>query len=146
MARQSQKINKDLESPDLRKEDSSETKGRFAYEGLHRIFHEKARLGIMTSLLTYPQGLTFNDLKDLCSLSDGNLNRHIESLREEGFIDVTKTGAGRASRSLCVSTELGRQGFYDYLAELQRVLADAEKVSQTSKRMSSVNPSILKTI
>ena len=46
--------------------------GRFAYEGLERVIHEKARLSIMSSLATHPEGLLFNDLKDLCSLTDGN--------------------------------------------------------------------------
>lgn len=42
--------------------------GRFAYEGLDRIIHEKARLGIVTSLATHPHGLLFGDLKELCHL------------------------------------------------------------------------------
>ncbi|MES1213362.1 MAG: transcriptional regulator, partial [Singulisphaera sp.] len=49
--------------------------GRFAYQGLERVLHEKARLGIMTSLVTRPEGLLFNDLKRLCDLTDGNLSR-----------------------------------------------------------------------
>ena len=61
--------------------------GRFAYEGLERAIHEKARLGIMTSLSTQPQGLLFVDLKRLCSLTDGNLNRHLKVLEEEGLVE-----------------------------------------------------------
>ena len=52
--------------------------GRFAYEGLERVLHEKARLGIMTSLVTRPEGLLFSELKHLCALTDGNLSRHLE--------------------------------------------------------------------
>ena len=37
--------------------------GRFAYEGLDRVIHEKARLGILTSLIAHPKGLLFCDLK-----------------------------------------------------------------------------------
>ena len=40
--------------------------GRFAYQGLDSLIHEKARLSIVTSLSTHPQGLLFNDLKELC--------------------------------------------------------------------------------
>ena len=29
--------------------------GRFAYDGLERTFHEKARLGILTSLVAHPK-------------------------------------------------------------------------------------------
>jgi hypothetical protein len=34
---------------------SAEPPGRFAYDGLERVFHEKARLGIMTSLVSHPR-------------------------------------------------------------------------------------------
>ena len=59
--------------------------GRFAYDGLERVIHEKARLGIVTSLATHPQGLLFNDLKEMCSLTDGNLSRHLQILHEAGI-------------------------------------------------------------
>src|SRR5207248_10898401 len=52
--------------------------GRYAYEGLDRVLHEKARLGIMTSLATRPSGLSFNELKQPCASTDGNLNRHLD--------------------------------------------------------------------
>ena len=58
--------------------------GRFAYDGLERVFHEKARLGIMTSLVGHPKGLIFSDLKELCALTDGNLSRHLQVLHEAG--------------------------------------------------------------
>ena len=41
--------------------------GRYSYDGLDRVLHEKARLGIMTSLTTRPQGLSFNELKVACA-------------------------------------------------------------------------------
>jgi len=106
--------------------------GRFAYEGLQRAFHEKARLSIMTSLVSYPGGVTFSELKELCALSDGNLNRHIEVLKEDGYVQVEKSGAGRNANTICTVTRLGKQGFLEYLGELQRVIEDAAKLSKTS--------------
>ncbi len=44
----------------------------FAYEGLDRVIHERARLGILTSLASNPKGLVFGDLRRLCGLTDGN--------------------------------------------------------------------------
>jgi DNA-binding transcriptional ArsR family regulator len=112
-----------------------ETKaGRFAYEGLDRVFHEKARLGIMTSLSARREGLSFPDLKLLCALSDGNLNRHLAVLQEAGFVEVEKEGGGRASRTLCHITRDGRAAFLEYLAELERVLADAAAAQQQAAR------------
>ena len=64
-----------------KKTERAEQPGRFAYEGLDRVLHEKARLGIMTSLVGRPEGLIFADLKRLCALTDGNLSRHLDVLR-----------------------------------------------------------------
>lgn len=99
--------------------------GRFAYEGLDRVFHEKARLGIMTSLTTQPEGFSFSDLRRLCALSDGNLNRHLAVLQEAGCVRVEKEGRGRGSHTRCHVTPRGRAAFLDYLRELEQVLADA---------------------
>jgi DNA-binding transcriptional ArsR family regulator len=99
--------------------------GRFSYDGLERAIHEKARLGILTSLVTHAGGLSFNDLKSLCSLTDGNLNRHLEALREAGFVESGKEqGSGRAT-TICRITTVGRQRFLEYLEELRRVVDDA---------------------
>lgn len=109
--------------------------GRYNYEGLERTFHEKARLGIMTSLITHAEGLTFNDLKELCALSDGNLNRHIDVLRESGYVRVDKVGAGRSAKSTCFATPLGAKSFQLYLAELERVIQDAADVAAAAKHL-----------
>jgi DNA-binding MarR family transcriptional regulator len=99
--------------------------GRHAYEGLDRILHEKARLGIMTSLMTRPEGLVFGELKRLCSLTDGNLSRHLDVLHHAGLLEIWKGFENRRPQTLCRLTPLGRQRFLDYLAELERVIRDA---------------------
>ncbi len=108
--------------------------GRFAYAGLDRVFHEKARLSIMTSLTTQPSGLSFSDLRVLCALSDGNLNRHLAVLQEAGFLNIEKEGRGRSSRTRCLVTRAGRAAFVEYLRELERVLADAAQSAETPVR------------
>ena len=107
--------------------------GRFAYEGLHRVIHEKARLGIMTSLVTRPDGLSFSELKELCDLTDGNLNRHLEVLAEAGLVKVTREGAGRTARTSCKVTAAGRARFLEYVDELARVVSDAHDATQSVK-------------
>lgn len=108
--------------------DSPDDKGPapFAYEGLDRVIHEKARLGIMTSLATNPNGLSFSDLKDLCGLTDGNLNRHLDTLQKADLVALGKTQRRGRSVTTCVLTPGGRERFLAYLAELERVVADAE--------------------
>ena len=67
----------------------------FAYDGLDRVLHEKARLSILTALSTARDGRLFADLKELCGLTDGNLNRHLKVLDEAGLVLVKKKNAGR---------------------------------------------------
>ena len=62
----------------------------FAYEGLDRVIHERARLGVLTSLTAHPKGLVFGDLRRLCGLTDGNLSRHLAVLQETGLVEVTQ--------------------------------------------------------
>jgi DNA-binding MarR family transcriptional regulator len=97
----------------------------FAFEGLDRVLHEKARLGILTSLADYREGLSFGELRDLCGLTDGNLSRHVQILEEAGLIEVTKGFEGRRPHTSCKLTPAGRQRFDDYLAVLEQVLIRA---------------------
>ena len=99
--------------------------GRFAYEGLDRVMHEKARLGILTSLVTHPDGLLFNDLKDLCSLTDGNLNRHLKTLQDAGMVEVWKRQKDQYSQTLCRITSKGKKRFLEYLDVLEEVVSAA---------------------
>jgi hypothetical protein len=107
------------------KDNDPRPSGRFAYEGLQRSIHEKARLGIMTSLLTHPEGVSFNDLKQMCALTDGNLSRHLEVLQHDCLIVQEKVAGPVRQTTVCYMTDLGRKRFLDYLEELQRVIADA---------------------
>jgi DNA-binding transcriptional ArsR family regulator len=99
--------------------------GRFAYDGLDRVLHEKARLGILTALVTHPEGLSFGDLTRLCDLTDGNLSRHLDVLAEAGLVKVTKGYEGRRPHTSCALTATGRKRFREYLSQLEQVLRDA---------------------
>src|SRR4051812_4623290 len=99
--------------------------GRFAYEGLDRAIHEKARLGILTSLVAHPEGLLFGDLKELCSLTDGNLNRHLAVLEEAGLVNANRNTKRGRPQTIVTMTTPGRRRFQDYLNVLEQVLADA---------------------
>ena len=101
--------------------------GRYAYAGLDRLLHERSRLSILSSLMSHPQGLLFNDLKDLCSLTDGNLSRQLQILGEAGMVEVWKSQSKGRPQTLCRLTDGGREKFAEYLAELEQVIADAMK-------------------
>jgi DNA-binding transcriptional ArsR family regulator len=97
----------------------------FAYDGLDRVLHEKARLGILTSLISRADGLAFADLKQLCGLTDGNLNRHLSVLAEADIVQLSKGFENNRPLTTCRLTAGGRQRFLDYLAVLEQVVRDA---------------------
>lgn len=102
-----------------------ETPGAFAYEGLDRVLHEKARLGILTALASQVQGVGFVELKGLCQLTDGNLSRHLKVLEEAGLVEIRKRPQGTRTRTTALLTRGGRAQFLRYLDELERVIRDA---------------------
>src|SRR6266850_5574421 len=106
-------------------EKQDKSTGRFAYDRLERVIHEKARLSIMSSLATHADGVLFNDLKDLCSLTDGNLSRHLQMLQEARLVEVWKGTRKNRPQTLVRLTETGRKRFQEYIAVLENVVADA---------------------
>ncbi len=104
--------------------------GRFSYDGLDRVLHEKARLGILASLAANSSGLLFNDLKQLCSLTDGNLSRHLAVLSEAGLVEIWKGATGQRPRTMYRLTVRGRQRFSEYISVLEMVIADAQLKAQ----------------
>ena len=105
--------------------DRTPESGRYSYDGLDRVIHEKARLGILTSLLGRPDGLLFNDLKALCALTDGNLSRHLAILQQAGLVEVWKGHKGKRPQTLVRITDRGRAQFREYLKVLEGVIHDA---------------------
>ena len=108
---------------------NSKTSAQFAYEGLDRVIHERARLSLLTSLMTHSKGLSFVELKQLCGLTDGNLARHLQVLEEESMVRLTKdTESGRAQTTARV-TASGRRRYLEYLTTLEQVIRDAASAS-----------------
>jgi DNA-binding MarR family transcriptional regulator len=110
----------------------AQSTGRYAYDGLERVFHEKARLGIMTSLISQPRGVIFADLKELCHLTDGNLSRHLQVLHEAGLVEIWKGYHKKRPQTLCRVTEDGRRRFFEYINVLETVIKDASKAARAS--------------
>jgi len=104
--------------------------GRFAYGGLERVIHEKARLSILASLASHAEGLLFNDLKALCALTDGNLSRQLQVLQEAGFVEVWKGFKNKRPQTLCRLTPDGRKRFVEYITTLENVVSDAMSAAE----------------
>src|ERR1044072_3985498 len=103
----------------------SKTEGRFAYEGLDRVIHEKARLSVLTSLVAHPKGLVFGDLKQMCGLTDGNISRHLQVLQEAGLVAIEKGYDHNRPQTVVRLTGEGRARYLEYLEVLEQVVRDA---------------------
>jgi DNA-binding HxlR family transcriptional regulator len=103
--------------------------GRFAYEGLDRVIHERARLSVLTSLVTNPKGLAFGDLKQLCALTDGNLSRHLRVLEKGKMVELVKKHDRNRPQTICRITASGRARYIEYLSTLEQVVRDAARVT-----------------
>jgi DNA-binding MarR family transcriptional regulator len=101
--------------------------GRFAYEGLDRVIHERARLSVLTSLITNLKGLTFGELKELCALTDGNLSRHLSVLEKAKLVEIAKGHDRNRPQTICRITQSGRKRYLEYLSTLEQVVRDAAK-------------------
>lgn len=119
--------------------------GRFSYEGLDRVMHEKARLSILASLAassggSASGGLLFNDLKKACSLTDGNLSRHLAVLTEAGLVEIApaprpkKSASGSRPQTMYRLTTSGRRRFAEYISVLEKVVADAQADARPEAR------------
>lgn len=86
-----------------------------------RLVYERVRLGIMSALAVNEQ-LTFNELKELFDVSDGNLSAHARKLEEAGYIDCSKSFEGRRPRSEYRLTAVGRRALHRYLEHMEAVI------------------------
>lgn len=113
---------------------STPPNGRFAYDGLDRMIHEKARLSVLTSLVAHPKGLVFGDLKQMCGLTDGNLSRHLQVLQAAGLVEIEKGYDRKRPQTICRITPAGRRRYLDYLTVLEQVVRDAAKAAKAGTK------------
>ena len=89
--------------------------------GLNKIFDNRIRLGVM-SVLMVNEEISFNDLKQLLEVTDGNLATHLVTLEENGFIKVHKGFIGRKTNTTYSITRAGEKAFADHVAALESMI------------------------
>src|SRR5216683_73676 len=89
--------------------------------GFDRLIYERVRLGIM-SALTMNERLTFNELKSLFDVSDGNLSAHARKLEEAGYVVCTKSFEARRPKSEYRITPIGKKALLRYLEHIEAVI------------------------
>jgi DNA-binding MarR family transcriptional regulator len=89
--------------------------------GLNKIFDNRIRLGVM-SVLMVNEEMSFNDLKQLMEVTDGNLATHLVTLEENGFIKVHKGFIGRKTNTTYSITRAGQKAFSDHITALEQMI------------------------
>ena len=89
--------------------------------GLNKIFESRIRLGVM-SILMVNEEMSFNDLKQMLEVTDGNLATHLVNLEENGFIKVHKGFIGRKTNTTYSVTKTGEKAFTDHITVLETMI------------------------
>lgn len=97
------------------------------FDSLEKIFHEPNRLSIMSALCAADKGLIFKELREVCELTDGNLNRHLKVLGEAGAVKISKSFVKNKPQTSVQLSKKGLKRFQEYLAALQQVLVVANQ-------------------
>ena len=93
---------------------------------LDRVFHERGRLAICSTLIAHPDGVSFTQLQEACALTDGNLNRHLHALAEEAIVGTERrTGSGRPQTIVRI-TPAGRDRFLAYIDALEAIVREVQ--------------------
>jgi DNA-binding MarR family transcriptional regulator len=92
-----------------------------SFQNLNKAFENKIRLGIM-SILSIHSKASFNHLKEVLELTDGNLASHLKSLEKEGYISVNKSFINRKPNTKYTITSSGAKAFENHLKALEDIL------------------------
>ena len=90
-------------------------------EGLHPVFENRIRLGIM-SLLMVSEDVDFGAIKEQLDVTDGNLSSHIAMLEKNRFVNVKKAFVGKFPRTTYTATREGRKAFEEHLDALEKIV------------------------
>jgi DNA-binding MarR family transcriptional regulator len=88
---------------------------------LNKVFDSRIRMGVM-SILLMNETISFNDLKQLLELTDGNLASHLVNLEENGFIKVHKGFIGRKTNTTYSITRAGDKAFTEHIQALEDII------------------------
>ena len=93
---------------------------------LDRVIHEKGRMAIMSLLAANPE-LSFTELREALTMTDGNLSVHLRTLQEAGYVGLTKSFQNRKPLTTCSLTAAGRKAFSEYIDLLDEIVRQTRR-------------------
>ena len=94
-------------------------------ENLNKIFDSRIRLGIMSALMVNTD-ISFNELKELLNITDGNLASHLKTLEESGYVKIQKGFIGRKTNTTYSVTKAGEKAFKTHLTALEKMIGSVK--------------------
>ncbi len=88
---------------------------------LNKYFDNRIRLGVMSSLMVN-DNVSFNDLKTMLEVTDGNLASHLSQLEDAGYIKVHKGFIGKKTNTTYSVTRSGEKAFKEHLEALEKMI------------------------
>jgi DNA-binding MarR family transcriptional regulator len=88
---------------------------------LNKVFDNRIRLGIMSALMVN-ESISYNDLKELLEVTDGNLASHLKGLEDNGFLKFQKGFIGRKTNTTYSATKAGEKAFRQHLDALEQMI------------------------
>lgn len=104
----------------------------WSLDKLDEVIHAKARLGIMSILMTYEQ-CEFTFIKKKLGLTDGNLSTHIKKLEEADYISIEKLFVKKKPTTYLSVTSKGRKAFELYVSNVEAIIKTGT-ISKDNKR------------
>ena len=104
---------------------------------LDPLIHERLRLGILSALVVQ-ESLSFTELRDLLSTTDGNLSVQARRLEEAGYVVCDKKFEGRKPKSTYRLSPAGRAALEEYIQTLSSLLPNLARLRNS--RVVPVNP------
>ena len=95
---------------------------------LDKLIHERTRLALVSALAAQSP-LTFNELKAVLQITDGNLSVHARKLEDAGYIECSKGFDGRLPRTEYRLSQSGRAALQRYVAHMEAVLGAVRRSS-----------------
>jgi len=95
----------------------------FKFAVINPLLHNELRLKIMVAL----DSLESADFVYLCKITEstrGNVSIQIKTLQEAGYLEVTKTGLGCMSHTVCRITSRGHEALHAYEQGLRRLFEE----------------------
>jgi DNA-binding MarR family transcriptional regulator len=74
------------------------------------------------SALMVNESISYNELKELLDVTDGNLASHLKGLEDTGYLKVQKGFIGRKTNTTYSATKAGEKAFRQHLDALEQMI------------------------